>query len=51
MSGFSRTNPADYGIDDPNFNPHGVFFRIPQTRDQAVHFLASHGTSLEPLQP
>lgn len=51
VSGFSKVLPADYGVTDPDFNPHGVFFRIPQVAHQAVSYLASHGTQLEPLHP
>ena len=51
VSGYAKILPADYGVIDPSFNPHGVFFRIPQVAHQAVSYLASHGTQLEPLQP
>lgn len=51
VSGFTKVLPADYGITDPNFNPHGVFFRIPQVAHQAVGYLVSHGTQLEPIHP
>ncbi len=51
VSGFSKVDPAHYGITDPNFNPHGVFYRIPAPRHQAMRFLTSQGTDLQPLEP
>jgi hypothetical protein len=50
-SGFSKVDPLHYGVDDPNFNPHSVFYRIPAPRHQAMTFLKSQGADLEPLEP
>lgn len=46
VSGFERYRPGDYGVTDPNFDPHGTFYAVPQLRAQAVEFLLSRGTHL-----
>jgi hypothetical protein len=51
VSGFVRVDPLRYGISDPNFDPHNVFWQIPQVRKQVMSFLQSQGTQLAPLDP
>jgi hypothetical protein len=51
VSGFERFKPIDYGATNPDFDPHGTFYAVPQLRAQALDFLVSRGTHLSYEHP